>query len=75
MATDPNDPTTTDEENQPTSGVDRVQQVSTKSDGTADQSDGYEVIEDPEEDAEAATESRQPKRRSRKSEPETAAER
>lgn len=75
MASDPNDPTTTDEENQPTSGVDRVQQVSIKSDGTPDQGEGYEVIEDPEADAEDATESRTTKRRSRKTEPETAAER
>lgn len=74
MPTDPNDPTTTDEEHQPV-GVDRVQEVSKRPDGTPDQTDGYEIIENPEEDADAAIESRQPKRRTRKSEPETAAER
>lgn len=74
MASDPNDPTTTDDEHQPTGGVDRVQEVSTNSDGTADQTDGYEIIEDPEEEAEAAAASKV-KRRSRKTEPETTAER
>lgn len=57
MATDPNDPTTTEEENQPV--LDRVQDVSKKADGTPDQMDGYETIEDPEAEAQAATESRQ----------------
>ncbi len=75
MATDPNDPTTTEEEHQPV-GVDRVQEVSKKPDGTPDQTDGFEVIEDPEADADAATESRAPRRgRARKVEPETTAER
>lgn len=72
MATDPNDPTTSEEEHQPV--VDRVMEVSKKADGTPDQMDGYEVIEDPEADAEAA-EAAAPKRRSRKVEPETTAER
>lgn len=57
MATDPNDPTTTEDEHQPV--LDRVQEVSKKADGTPDQMEGYEVIEDPDADAEAATRSRQ----------------
>lgn len=85
MATDPNDPTTTEAENQPV--LDRVQEVSKHPDGTADQMDGYEVIEEEEEVAaeegvpqvsgaalqpdEPAT----PKRRSRKTDVETTAER
>lgn len=70
MATDPNDPTTTDEEHQPI--LDRVQEVSKKADGTPDQMDGYEVIENPDADAEKATQSR---RRSRKATTEEAVER
>jgi hypothetical protein len=69
MASDPKDPTTTDDENQPV--VDRVQEVSKRADGTPDQMDGYEVIED-EEEAEAEE---APKRRGRKSPPEDTAAR
>lgn len=86
MATDPNDPTTTEAENQPV--LDRVQEVSKKPDGTPDQMDGYEVI-DPEEEPvaeEAAPQvsgaalqpdggSSAPKRRSRKANVEEATER
>ena len=61
MATDPNEPTTTEDEHQPV--LDRVQEVSKKADGTPDQMDGFEVIEDPEADAEAATQSRRGRRR------------
>lgn len=57
MATDPDDPTTTDEEHQP-KGVDRVQEVSKKADGTPDQTAGFETIEDPDAEAEKATKSR-----------------
>lgn len=70
MATDPDDPTTTEEEHQPV--LDRVQEVSKKADGTPDQMDGFEVIEDPAADAEKATQSR---RRSRKAAVEEAVER
>lgn len=72
MATDPNDPTTTEDENQPTAGVDRVQEVSKKSDGTPDQSDGFEVI--PADEPDDEPEAEKPRRR-RKAEPETTAER
>lgn len=71
MATDPNDPTTTEEEHQPV--VDRVREVSKKADGTPDQMDGYEVIEDPEEDAAEAEEATP--RRSRRKKVEEATER
>lgn len=70
MATDPDDPTTTEDEHQPV--LDRVQEVSKKADGTPDQMDGFEVIEDPDADAEKATQSR---RRSRKASAEEAVER
>jgi hypothetical protein len=60
MATDPNDPTTTDDENQPV--LDRVQEVSKKADGTPDQMDGFEVI--PTDDDEAEEEPA-PRRRGR----------
>ena len=56
MATDPKDPTTTDAEHQPV--LDRVQEVSRKADGEPDQMAGFEVVEDPEADAEAALASR-----------------
>lgn len=46
MATDPNDPTTI--ENQPV--LDRVMEVSKNADGTPAQMDGYEVI-DPDDEA------------------------
>lgn len=72
MATDPNDPTTTEDENQPV--LDRVQEVSKKADGTPDQMAGFEVIEDPDADAEAATQSRR-RSRSRKADAEEAVER
>lgn len=71
MATDPNDPTTTEDEHQPV--LDRVQEVSKRADGTPDQMAGYEVIEDPDADAEAASQSRRSRRR--KAEPEEAVER
>lgn len=71
MATDPKDPTTTDEENQPV-GVDRVQFVSYQKDGTPDQTPGFEVIETDEEEA---PEEAAPKRRGRKANVEEAAER
>ncbi len=73
MATDPNDPTTTDDEHQPTAGVDRVQEVSKKSGGDPDQSDGFEVI--PADDPEGEPEAEKPRRRSRKADLETTAER
>lgn len=73
MATDPKDPTTTEDEHQPV--MDRVQFVSKKADGTPDQMDGFEVIEDPDEDAEAAADSTAPKRRGRKANVEEATER
>jgi hypothetical protein len=57
VATDPNDPTTTEDEHQPV--LDRVQEVSKKADGTPDQMEGFEVIEDPEADAEKAARARQ----------------
>lgn len=57
MATDPNDPTTTDAEHQP-AGVDRVQEPSKNPDGSPAQREGFETIEDPDADAQAATESR-----------------
>ena len=72
MATDPNDPTTTDEENQPV-GVDRVQFVSYQKDGTPDQTPNFEVIDTEEE--ESAPEEATPKRRGRKANVEEAAER
>lgn len=86
MATDPNDPTTTEAENQPV--LDRVMEESKRPDGTVDQMDGYEVI-DPEEEAVAEegvpqvsgaalqpAEETTPKRRTRKQpEVETTAER
>ena len=85
MATDPNDPTTTEAENQPV--LDRVQQESKYPDGTVAQMDGYELIEEEEVEAEEAApqvsgaalgaEEPQvtPKRRSRKADVETTAER
>lgn len=86
MATDPNDPTTTEQENQPV--LDRVQQESKYADGTVAQMDGYEVIEEEEEPAAEETAPQvsgaalgaeepatPPKRRSRKADVETATER
>jgi hypothetical protein len=61
MPSDPKDPTTTDDEHQP-AGVDRVMEVSKKPDGTPDQTAGFEVIEDPDADAEKATKSRRSRR-------------
>jgi hypothetical protein len=71
MATDPKDPTTTDDENQPV--LDRVQEVSKKADGTPDQMDGFEVIGDDEETE--PTPDAAPRRRGRKPAVEEATER
>lgn len=87
MATDPNDPTTTEQENQPV--LDRVQQESKYPDGTVAQMDGYEVIEEEEAaggDPDAAPQvsgaalgaeetQTTPKRRTRKVDVETTTER
>lgn len=58
MATDPNDPTTNEDEHQPV--LDRVQEVSKKADGTPDQMAGYEIVGDDAEEEEAT-----PRRRGR----------
>lgn len=71
MATDPDDPTTTEDEHQPV--LDRVQQVSKKADGTADQMDGFEVIAPGEDEEEETVQA--PRRRGRKAAVEEAVER
>lgn len=68
MASDPNDPTTTDDEHQPI-GADRVQIVSKRADGTPDQTPGFEVIDN---DEEPPAEDETPKRRTRKASTEEA---
>jgi hypothetical protein len=81
MPNDPNDPTTVEGEHQPVS--DRVMEVSKKADGTPDQLDGFEVIEEeeitPEESAPqvsgAAPVQEGPAKRGRKKTVETTAER